>query len=419
MVAHITQPNRQIATNIIMLLAGAVVTQAFTLVALLLTARYLGIDVYGQYTASYTLLSQAVILLNFGLDTWLLREGAKSKQLLIQTASDSLLYKLLLAGPWLILVTIVATYLNPEVYLSAIIWVVALGFILQSIGTLIQTVFKSQLHNGITFWLQIVNSGILLLLTWWLTQKSSELAEFVWARTISLAGMAALGLYFFKQHYVFQPSWGHLRGVIRHSAPFFMAEALSYIYATADVTIIAIWLGKTDVGIYGPVIVLLNAIQIIPTAIHSVMLPVLSRAYHTAPATTRKPALLLIAGLGMIGFGLSSLTFILAEPLINLLYGPAFHQSAVILMLLSPIIGLKNLNFAFGTILTAINRQRDRVMAQTIIAVANVGLNLLIVNKYGVMGVALVYLITEFGLVIGYGSFAWRNSQGFRFLVIR
>jgi O-antigen/teichoic acid export membrane protein len=59
--------------SIATLFSGSVVAQGMTALALLLTARQLKVDAYGQYTACITITSMLSILFSLGLDVWLLR----------------------------------------------------------------------------------------------------------------------------------------------------------------------------------------------------------------------------------------------------------------------------------------------------------------------------------------------------------
>lgn len=406
---------RQIAGNTLLLLAGTAISQVLLLLTLFLTARYLGVDVYGQYAASFVLLGQAAVILNFGLDTWLLREGARLAQTVSRKVSDALLIKLLIAAPWFVIVAGLATQLNPDVYLPPVIAIAAIGVILQTIGTLAQAAFKSQLRNQTTFWLQIIGNITLLILTLLLIQRGATLLDFIWARTLAWLVLAGVGLYFLIRAFGIQLRLQSLKPVVRQSTSFFLADALGYVYGTADLTIVAIWLGKTAAGLYAPAVTLINAAFIIPNTIHSVVLPVIARAYHENRQAARLPSIMLILGLMLEGAIIAGATFVLARPIILLIFGSDFLESAPILSILSIVLFLKALNFALGTILTAIDRQRDRVVAQAFVAVGNVALNLWVVGRYGLVGVAWVYVFTEFCLVIGYGWFVFKNTRRFTF----
>jgi O-antigen/teichoic acid export membrane protein len=123
----------------------------------------------------------------------------------------------------------------------------------------------------------------------------------------------------------------------------------------------------------------------------------------------------LILGLSVLGLAMSLSVFVLASPIIALLYGAAFNASADVLTILSAVLFFKSISYALAAILTAIDRQRDRVIVQAIVALTNVVANLLIVQSYGILGAASVYVLTEALLCLGYAIFVFKESKGFTF----
>ncbi|MBK9052239.1 MAG: polysaccharide biosynthesis C-terminal domain-containing protein [Chloroflexi bacterium] len=68
---------------------------------------------------------------------------------------------------------------------------------------------------------------------------------------------------------------------------------------------------------------------------------------------------------------------------------------------------LHRLNFALGAVLTSGGRQSPRTKVQIAAAIFNVCANLLIIQPYGIIGVAIVYVLTELILTVGYLAIAW------------
>lgn len=66
------------------------------------------------------------------------------------------------------------------------------------------------------------------------------------------------------------------------------------------------------------------------------------------------------------------------------------------------------------TILIAAHQQRQRTAIQAIAAFANVLINLLVVNRFGITGVAAVYAVSEFILLLGYFLLFHRWQQKYK-----
>jgi O-antigen/teichoic acid export membrane protein len=63
---------------------------------------------------------------------------------------------------------------------------------------------------------------------------------------------------------------------------------------------------------------------------------------------------------------------------------------------------LKAGSYTLASALIALGWQKRRVIAQLVSALLNIGINLVIINKYGIIGVAWVYVLSETVLLFGY-----------------
>jgi O-antigen/teichoic acid export membrane protein len=406
---------RYIAGNVLTLLIGTLATQALTTVALLITARYLGVTGYGQYAATYALLAQTGVLLNFGLDTWLLRQGATSEMAIPKGLGNAAAIKLLLSLLWYPLVVMFAPLINPHVYPSTLVRAAALGVVCQAAGLSAQSAFKAGLRNEITALLQVVGATFFCVASLLLASQDATVVQFAWGRTVAFALVGLFGLYLAAQSFGLSPRFADLRGVGRKSFPFLLSEALAVVYASIDLTIVAIMLGESASGFYAPAITVVNALFIMPNAVYTVMVPVITRAYTRVGGQIRYLSMGLILGMGVLGLAMSLTVFVLASPIIAFLYDVAFNASADVLTILSAVLFFKPISYALAAILTAIDRQQDRVIVQAIVAFTNVAANLAIVQRYGVLGVASVYVLTEALLCLGYAIFMFKGSRGFTF----
>ena len=106
----------------------------------------------------------------------------------------------------------------------------------------------------------------------------------------------------------------------------------------------------------------------------------------------------------MFGLGLlfTAGAFVVARPLMVLAFGPEYALTGDILRIFSFILVFRCLSFAFAALLTAVGWQSRRVVVQVIVVLLNIGLNLLVVTRWGLVGVAWVYVATEAVLALGH-----------------
>lgn len=396
-----------IAKNALALLLGNGTAQFLAGVAVILTTRHLGVDTSGQYLAAYVLLGQAAPFLNFGLDTLFLREAGRDPSTIGHRLASTSLAKLLLAVGWLPVLACLPSLINPQVYPRFIMWIASTGIVFQAIGNSAIAAFQGNIKNWTVCWLQVINGVFLLLPTVWLVLDSSSLTQFVWVRTGAYAVSATLRFVLATRIYRAKPGRLSLLSLYRDGAAFMAADVLAVIYNTADVTITALLLGKTDAGYYAPVVTLINILFLVPSSVYLVAIPLLSQRYAKDSATAHQIAYLILGGVTVLGCLLAAGTLVLSPFLSQLVYGTHISKITNAARLMSGVIFFKSISAGLVPILIAVNRQKKRVLVQIVAVIVNVGLNLLLIKPFGVVAAAVVYVISEFVLCLGLAIYAW------------
>jgi O-antigen/teichoic acid export membrane protein len=177
-----------------------------------------------------------------------------------------------------------------------------------------------------------------------------------------------------------------------------------------DVLIIAFLLDDYAVGLYAPAEGIINALYIVPLAIHFVMVPVLSNLFqrdiNQAWLTTRRFFYVLV----LVGLGLFLVVFFGAE-FIVLLLGPSYAGSLEILKILSIILFIHSISFGTAAILVATKQQSQRTIVQAVAVFINITLNIYVIGKWGITGIAFVYVLTEIVLLAGYSFLVARYRR--------
>jgi len=399
----------KIITNITTLFSGSAIAQGMTALTLLLTARQLQVDGYGQYAACITLTSMLSILFSLGLDIWLLREGGKSTERIGGLAGSVLSIKASLGLIWIIILFTIAPQLNQQSFPTSLLrWSVILLWSDTLFATCL-TSFKSALRNQTPSVLEASADSAwfgltLVLMIYGLVRPEAYMQVRVLVSLIALTISLVLLLRRFHLRFDASIAREALAGFFHFAA----SDFLGMLTMRADVVIISVTLGKTATGLYSPAVGLVNMGFLAPMAIYWVMLPVLSNLYKHHTEQAHKTAFRTIILSLAIGFSLTILYFICA-PLVVRLLGPSFTDSVEVLRILSLVLLFKCGSFAMATILVAKNHQAKRALIQAIAVTFNILVNLLIVYTYGINGVAMVYVLTEVLLFSGYTWFVWRT----------
>ena len=278
--------------------AGTAVSQVVLTVALIYTARHLGIAAFGQYSAVFALIGILSAFASYGLDTWLLREGGRAPERLPELIGDLLVVKLILAIVWSSSIALISSVVQLPVFPSRIVRIGLVWGVGETFSLLAYAAFRAKLQHKVAAMLQAFNSSLLLLLTIVLANNHAQLIDLVWARSlVSLAGVVVswsiaakvIGIRFHRPH---------VAAYLRSASPFAASDFLTGLYLKADVTLVAFYLGPAAAGIYAPAVAILNTLFVVPNAAYMVMLPTLSNLHRTEDALLRIAARRMQTGVG-------------------------------------------------------------------------------------------------------------------------
>jgi O-antigen/teichoic acid export membrane protein len=403
---------RKTLLNLGALFSGSAVARVLSAFSIFILARQLGITQFGVYTAALSLAKLSSVLFSLGLDSWLLREGRRTPERFPAAVGTSLMLKLLLGILWLALLGLLAPMLNQESFPTPLVMVAAVSVLLEELAVTALTAFKAALRNKITFWLVMTAPAVLLLLNIFLSSCTvTTVAPYFMARILSFVLAGAMTLLLAWRLFGLSIRWGWMSEILRETRTFGISQGLALIYERADITIIAFVLGNTAAGVYAPAVSLMTTLYLIPLAIYEVMLPLVSTIHAQNRAQVRRTAFrfyLLSVSLGVgMGVGLT----ILAHPLVWILYGPEYAASGIILTVLSNVLIFKTISFALVAVIAAVGWQGRRAIVQAAAALLNVGLTFAVINRYGIQGVAHVYVLTEGLLTTGYVYLVVRWQQ--------
>jgi O-antigen/teichoic acid export membrane protein len=393
---------RNLFGNIAKLFSNSAISQGFTALALLLTARELGATLYGQLAACLALASVLSVGFNLGLDIWLLREGARSQYRISELIGSSLSIKLGLGLIWVLALSLIGLILQNPSFPPALLTLTAIMVWLDSILMTALSAFKASLRNEYTLIIESSSDFIWFIGTLILIYLGTRLPEaYVILRLVILLATCIIAYYLIHRLLGLHISREIIQISLKACPPYALSEFLALALMRLDVIIVAFALGNYSVGLYSPAVSIVNALFFIPLSVYMVMVPSLSHLFESDLLQAWKSSKRFTLLLSVVGGFSSILLFVSADWVVALL-GESFAGSGMILRILSVILLLKSLSFAMAGILVAGGRQSQRVIIQAIAVVLGTLLNLAVVFRFGINGVAVVFVITELILFLGY-----------------
>ncbi|MEN3279599.1 MAG: hypothetical protein V7607_739 [Solirubrobacteraceae bacterium] len=191
------------------------------------------------------------------------------------------------------------------------------------------------------------------------------------------------------------------RALVRSALPLGAASLLASVYFTIDLVVLGWLVSAHEVGRYAAAVKLLTLLVTVPSLITVAALPGLSARAADRDELSRLAARIwhwLIAA----GLPLCVATAIFAGPIVSVAFGPQYASSASVIRVLALAAALALATNVLGTLLTSQGLARPMLVQNTLALALNVGGNVVLAPRYGVIASAWLTVATE--ALVGLGA---------------
>jgi len=396
-------------TSILKLSAGDFVAKTLNFAAFIFLARVLGVASYGVLEFALSILTYFLLIADGGLELWATREAARGTGMRELVARVVPLRMLLAVGGFAALLALLPA-LPGYTYLRLVLLLFGLTLFAQAVD--LKWVFMgrermARVAGGLVL-AQIVFAAAVFALV-------RNPTHLIWVPAFRVAGDLAAAT-FFGARYIRQHGNVRLAPGLRTAwdvlAPSFTMGAsrtLALVNYNFDSVLIGLMLGAAAVGWYGAAYKPITAILAMPVTYFLGLFPALSRTHAESTEqfkqVVRRSLRITAFFAAPIGFG----AYFLAAPVVDLLYGAAYRNSVPALQILAWSAGLVILRGTYRQALNAAGRQRLDLLCAASATVVNLGLNILLIPRYGIVGAAAATVTSE-TVWLGMASYYFSRS---------
>ena len=390
-----------------------VLRRAARFVFLLLAAKKLGPEVFGSYVLFLAIMETLSLMTGEGLTDFVAREVAKNA-----SATQSL-FNRVVAIRWLLTgifspVAVVTLYLLH--YPPQLLWCATLMLtILFSRGPFAaaQGLFRSANRMGLLLWLEGTQAGVLLAFGTYGLLHAPTLRTVVLAESGAALAVAVVATLLVKATAGNGSARIAWRTLWKAAAIFNVFPLITNIYDRVDVVLLSVIAGTAAAGFYALPYRVLTTLQIIPFGLMAVVLPVLAAQMHLS--TDKQFCLRMATILGALSMCAALVVSLLAKPLVQIILGGIYIDSAKILQVVIWAAIPMFINYGLNTFLLARDSERVFLITNSVCAIANIALNLVLIPRYGYFAAAAVTIATELLLLVQNLTIIWKR---FAFLAV-
>lgn len=378
-------------------LASVFLGDAFSkVIAMLLTifiARYLEPEQYGIYSFVASFLFIFLVISDFGLNDLIIRDIARSRSLAGQYFRSAVIIKALLGVLCIfamIMSVVLMGYSHDKIIYTTII---SVSILFICMNNTIVSFFKAFERMEYSSLLTILGNLFIFISCIVLISLKGSLKEIIVARVVSLFAVSALGFFLLKKMIgkIDEPIDNvFIKKLFLGAFPFLANGLIHTLYCSLDIIMLSKMKGDIYVGWFTPAANdLFFSLFIIPGTISTVVYPMFSRQYVNSSDRLVRSCNFCIKILAIIGVAISAGTFFLSAEIINLIYGPKYENSILILKIISLAISFTFIRDPLGYALAAAGEVKTLMKINFAMLILNAVLNLILIPLYAHVGAAI------------------------------
>ena len=409
-----SQLARQVANNSSWLMGERLMTMFVNLGVGVLVARYLGAEDFGVLSYVVALVALLGFLSYLGLDSTVTRRLAEDPQDTACIMGTAFVLRMMGSLAGLVIASLWAFTQVQDSTTAAMIVVIAAGMLFQP-AAVVDFFFQSQLKSRYPAIARTVASLLVSAINVVLVLAEASLLAFAIANALQQVFVAVAFLVTYRLKRADARTWhwqgAEARRLFKMSWPLFLSSATGLIFLKIDQVMLGEMVGEAEVGVYAVAARLSEVWFFIPAALTATFLPVLVRSRKESHAVYERRLQIMYDAMVWFGIALASVITVIARPAVDLLYGEEYAAAGAMLQVS---IWISPLMFAGGVLArwaVMEGQQMSALIRNSLAAGANIGLNLVLIPRYGGLGAAWATLLS-YGFANYFGCLFYRPTWG-------
>jgi len=394
---------QKLAKNTTLLFISQIVNYILGFFITMYTARYLGTAGFGTLAIGLNLAYIFAVFTDLGLGTITTREVSRDKSLQNKYFSNTSILRIGLALLTFISIVLYVNIANffthmypPQTVL--VIYIIGASIILNGLSGTFTAIFQALQKMEYQSISLIINGILMFIGTLLVIYLNKSIIFFALLYVISnfVCLLFILGVYLRKfslPKFDFDSTF--IKITLLAALPLSVVSIFTLIAFRVDTVLISLLKPSMDVGIYSASYRLLEVFLFIPAVFTTAVFPVFSQFFVSAKDSLKFTYQKSFKYLTILSLPVAVGVTLLAQPIILLIYKSSFLPSVLVLQILIWTIPITFLNYIFGSILPAMNRQTTLLKITFISMVFNIAVNLVVIPIYSYVGAAVVTVLTE------------------------
>ena len=377
--------------------------------------RYLGPERFGLFSYAQSFVGLFAAIATLGLDGIVVREIVKDESKATELIGTAFYLKLMGAVVTLLVLVIAAQFTSNNRYTNLLVFIIASATIFQSFNV-VDMYFQSKVLSKYAVFSNIISLFISSIVKITLILINAPLVAFAWAILFDSVVLAMGFIYFFLKYSTCEIKKIKFNktiatSLLKDSWPLILSGVVISIYMKIDQVMIQEILGNEAVGQYAAATRLSEIWYFIPTILVSSLFPAVVNARKQSEELYYSRLQKLFDLVTWIAITIALPMTFLSDMIVNMLYGEQYNQAAGVLTIHIWASIFVFLGVASGQWFIAENLQLLAFWRTFCGMVTNIFLNLLLITKFGIKGVAIATLVSYMiaGFMFDFASYKLRR----------
>ena len=399
-------PGQGLVGNVARASVGGISTLLLA-VLLVVAGRLLGDEEYGKFAFALALAMIFETVIDFGLKEIITREVARDRRVAQALVAQTFGMKLALALVAALGLVLAANLLRPEPDVRLACYLLGAASIPRSYLLTVRNTLQGIERFGLDGLVVAIDRSLLLVIGVGVLAGGFGLVglavAFVGARVISLAVACVLVA---GQIGALRPAFDYARWLElqREALPFGAFVVVLYLYSYADTVMLGVIRGDEETGLYNAAYRIYEGLANVGQVLQTVLIPRLSRHFAASRAAHARLSRGGLAVAGLLALPTTAVGFLLAGPVVVLLFGPTYALAGGVLQLLSTGFVVVFPLCALHAVALSAGAGGWLLRTAVIGCVANIGLNAVLIPRFGMHGAAAA---TVAGEALSVAVLAW------------
>lgn len=397
---------KKVFKNASYILIARTLFRLLTAAVMIYAARYLGVERFGMYETALAWSNAFLALNDVGMSTLIVREAARDEKKMAVYFGNTLIVEILLSAVLYAVILGIGFGLNYNTTTMTLMAILGAAGLVFEFRKVMRGVFRVMLKLKTVALLEILNGALYFVVTLAIISTVADvdvgllgLAHTrLWVNVIIVLALFIYTLKFVRPSFAPREVWP----MIKQSYVFTLYNMFFMLYFQIDQIILSIIMDDAAVGVYGAPAKIVNFLLFIPIMVFQVIMPIMYRYSQDDIEKYKKinhTVWRYLAAFGIpAGIGMS----ILAPTIIPWVYSDTYVASIPILSVMGWFLAVRFMGISQGNSMTTTDRQGLRAGIQMVSVGVNIVLDIILIQRYGVVGAGYATLITECCIAASY-----------------